>query len=311
MNFLIISLIFALFVLVLAVFFLLGKINSSLNKNLIQAKDDFNKHLFESQSTLQSVAENIANLKNVGQKIEETGKDIQKLQDIFKSPKLRGGFGEFFLEKILTEILPSNSYKLQYKFQTGNIVDAVVKFKDSKLLCIDAKFPLNSIKDYLSKNQSSDDLPTQFLRDIKKHIDDISRKYILPIENTMDFALMYIPAESIYYEIILKDEQMFSYCMDKHVVPVSPISLYSYLSTVVIGLKGMEVEKNAKEILVKLSDMKNTLSLFLLEFERLGGHLNNAKSKYDQAKESILKMEYSLNKIELSSIDDKENLVQL
>ena len=300
MNIVIITL---LVILIFLVLIALNKINSTVNQKLTEVKNDFTQHLHASQSTLTNITENLTNLKNTSQKIFETGKDIQSLQDLLKPPKLRGEIGQTFLENILSQVLPPNHFQTQYKFQNGNTVDAVVKLKDSKLICIDSKFPLDSLKGFLSNGKNIDETPAQFIRDIKKHIDDISNKYILPKEGTLDFALMYIPAENVYYEVILRDDKITSYARDKKVIPTSPISLYSYLSTILIGLKGIEIEKNARQILEHLSDLKNKVNSFISEFNTAGTHLNNAKSKYDSSRELILSVSEQLKNIEISKND--------
>lgn len=299
MNVSYILIILLIIILILFVLVALNKINSTLNEKLSDVRNDVTKHLNTSQSTLSDITKNLSSLQNTSERILETGKGIQSLQDILKPPKLRGEVGQTFLESILSQVLPPFCFQTQYKFQDGTIVDAVVKLQDSKLLCIDSKFPLDSIRNYLEKDKSGE-TPTQFIRDVKKHIDDISNKYIHPSENTLDFALMYIPAENIYYEIILRDDKITNYARDKKVIPVSPISLYSYLSTILIGLKGAEVEKNAKKIINHLSDLKNKINIFINEFNITGTHLNNAKSKYDLSRELILDISEQMKNIEIS-----------
>ena len=169
--------------------------------------------------------------------IEEVGKSISSLQEALRAPNFRGGFGEQGLERLLANNLPSGSYKLQYPFRNGEIrADAVIEI-GGKLVPIDSKFPF-PLEDFeqLSEAESEDEqkaLRRQFTRIIKKHIDDVT-KYILPDENTFDFALMYIPAENIYYETIVQSE-IYSYCVQKRVFPVSPNSFYTYLKTIAIG----------------------------------------------------------------------------
>ncbi|MBI3590015.1 MAG: DNA recombination protein RmuC [Candidatus Melainabacteria bacterium] len=294
-------------ILIFFVLFALNKINETLNQKLSEVKDDFTKHLTSSHNTLNTVTENVSELKSAAQNILEVGKDIQSLQDILKPPKLRGMLGEIFLEQILEQILPPQHYTIFYKFQTGNIVDAVVKLKDSQMLCIDAKFPLDSIREYIKNdnNKNSDEIPSQFVRDVKRHIDAISSKYILPKEGTLDFALMYIPAENVYYQIILRDDKIMNYAREKHIIPVSPLSLYSYLSTILIGLKGMGVEKNAKQILGKIGDLRNSLDVFSVEFNTLGSHLNNARAKYDLAREKVINLSEKLKNIDVSRYEEQ------
>ena len=300
MNIINILIIALLVILILLILIALNKINSTLNQKLSEVRSDVTQHLNTSQATLSSITENLTELKNTSGKILETGKDIQSLQDILKPPKLRGEIGQTFLENILSQVLPQNYFQTQYRFQNGNIVDAIIKLKDSRLLCIDSKFPLDSLKEFLSNGKNLDETPPQFIRDVKKHIDDISNKYILPKEGTLDFALMYIPAENVYYEIILRDDKITNYARDKKIIPVSPISLYSYLSTILIGLKGVEVEKNARQILEELNELKNKISSFISEFNVVGTHLNNAKSKYDSSRELVSVISDQLKNIEIS-----------
>ena len=281
---------FLLFLLVAG--FLFYKLNSTIDQKLSKIDLSYSQHLTSSQNTLVSLTERLTELKLAAQNIHNVGENIQSLQDILKPPKLRGNLGELLLERLLEQVLPPQSYKLQYKFQSGNIVDAVVKLKESQLLAIDSKFPLSSF----SNNGSS----SQFIRDIKKHIDSISAKYILPNEGTLDFALMYIPAENIYYEIILKEEEITEYAKSKNVIPVSPLSLYSYLSVILIGLKGMEIEKDAKRILNQISDLRTCFENFAEEFNVLGGHLTNAKSKYDSSRKLIDDIYNDLNNLEVN-----------
>ena len=279
----------------------LNKINETLNSKINIVQSEFTRHLVSSEGAASSVTKNLTELKEAAGNILEVVKNIQSLQDILRPPKLRGELGELLLENIIKQILPQSSYQFSYRFQTGNVVDLAIKLKDSKLLCIDSKFPMDSIKDYISNgSKNNGDLPSQFIRDVKKHIDAISNKYILPNEGTLDIALMYIPAENIYYEIILKDDKIMQYAREKHVIPVSPIGLYSYLSIILTGLKGLEVEKNAKEILNKIGTIQINLESFLAEFNTLGAHLNNAKSRYDSFREIALLLSEKLKKIGVS-----------
>lgn len=280
--------------------FILFKINFTLNKNLADVRGDFSSHLSTSQNTLNKITENLTLIKTSSERILEAGKDIKSLEDLLKPPKLRGEISEIFLEQILAQVLPSPMYKTQHKFPNGNIVDAVIELKNNKLLCIDAKFPLSSIKNSLSENGINKQESTpQFIRDVKKHIEDIAKKYIQPEEGTLDCALMYIPAENIYYEIILQDEKLANHARERHVIPVSPNSLYSYLSVIFLGLKGFEIEKNSKQVLEQIHSLKINLENFLIEYEKLGSHLTNAKSKYDSLKQHISEMTNRLKNFEV------------
>ena len=300
MNLLIFISIIVLVITFISVLFILFKINSTLNKNLADVRGDFTSHLSASQSTLNKITENLTLLKTSSEQILETGKDIKSLEDLLKPPKLRGEISEVFLEQTLSQVLSAAMYKTQYKFLNGNIVDAVLKLNDDKLLCIDAKFPLNSIKDILSASGVSEqESLSPFIRDVRKHIDEISKKYIQPDEGTLDCALMYIPAENIYYEIILKDEKIAKYARERHVIPVSPASLYLYLSVIFLGLKGAEIEKNSKQVLEQIGFLKINLENFLIEYDKLGTHVTNAKTKYDSLRQQIADITNKFRNFEL------------
>lgn len=300
MNLFLIIIIILLIILCILATFILYKINSTVNKKLSDVQTGFTQHLTSSQNTLVTLAERLSDLKAASLNIIEAGKDIQNLQDILRVPKLRGNISELLLEQILREALPAQFYKTQYKFSNGNIVDAIVKLKDSKILCIDAKFPLESIKEHLGNgSKTASETPSQFIRDVKKHIDSISEKYILPEEGTLDIALMYIPAENVYYEIMHKEEKIPGYAREKHVIIVSPNSLYLYLSVILTGLKGFEIEKNARGLLSKLSQIKFNLNSFLQDFNIIGTHLTNAKVKYESSKEAIISISEKLKDIEM------------
>ena len=219
--------------------------------------------------------------------IEEVGKNISSFQEILRAPKFRGGIGELLLERLLADILPHRNYSLQYSFNNGATVDAVIHIGEKKVP-IDAKFPLEDFERMLAAESEEEQamLRRQFTRTIKKHIDDVS-KYILPDENTFDFALMYIPAENVYYETILRgqaeESKIYAHSLEKRVIPVSPNSFYAYLQVIILGLKGLHIERAAGEILGHLGRLQGDLKDFQDDFETLGGHIRHAAGKYDEA----------------------------
>ncbi|MBN1574665.1 MAG: DNA recombination protein RmuC [Deltaproteobacteria bacterium] len=249
---------------------------------------------------LEKVTESLMGLESAQEKIFEVGKDILELQDILKAPKLRGGLGEFFLEDFLRQILPPNNFKTQFAFSTGEKVDAVIKL-GSGLVPVDSKFPMENFKKYITETgEDKKRLRAVFARDVKKHIDDIKQKYIRPDEGTFEFALMYIPAENIYYETIIRDEDLggdksiLSYALANRVIPVSPNSFYAYLQAIVMGLKGLQIEESARLMYGHLERLKSDLTRFKEDFDTLGTHLKNARSKYDDAGGKLGKFEDKL-----------------
>ena len=268
---------------------MLGHVNERLKENaavLNQTQQSLGERLDNAAQVVGHVQRSLGGLEEANRKIYEVGKDIASLQEILRAPKLRGGLGEFFLEDLLAQILPPQHFATQYGFRSGDKVDAVIRLGPS-LVPVDAKFPLENFKRIVEA--ASDDEKSrakkQFVADVKKHIDAIAGKYILPDEGTYDFALMYIPAENVYYETIIKDEateekSLSHYAMTKHVVPVSPNSLYAYLQAIVLGLKGMRIDDRAKDIIQYLSRLQGDFSKFREEFALLGKHLGHAQSGY-------------------------------
>lgn len=251
------------------------------------------------------VRQQLGKLEESSRRMIELGEDISKLEDILQPPKLRGSLGELFLADLLAQILPPSHFRLQYQFKGGEIVDAVVILR-SGMVPIDAKFPLENFKRILSAG-SEDERKTAkkaFVKDIKGHIDDIAGKYIRTDENTFDFALMYIPAENVYYETIIKDTEfggemsLFNYALKKRVVPVSPNSFYAYLQTIILGLKGMRVDEKSREILDNLSRLQKEFDNFAEAFRLVGQHLDNSIKKYADAQKRFGKVELKVEQID-------------
>ncbi len=240
------------------------------------------------------VKEKLGELTQRTKEIQEVGKDISSLQDILRAPKFRGGFGELLLERLLDDILPRDNYSLQYAFRNGETVDAVIQI-GGNLVPVDSKFPLEDFERVVAAESEEEQvtLRRQFTRTIKKHIDDVSR-YILPDENTFDFALMYIPAENIYYETILRgyaeESEIYSYSLQKRVIPVSPNSFYAYLQVIILGLKGLHIESAAREILGHLGRLQGDLADFQDDYDTLGKHIRHAAQKYDEAARKLTRL---------------------
>jgi len=282
-----------------------NQVNLRLRENvevMQRQSQDLNIRLDSTQKVVREVTNKLTGLEESSKRIFEVGKDISSLQDILKAPKLRGGLGEYVLGDILEQILPRDNFRLQYGFKHGEKVDAVIKLRDM-IIPIDSKFPLENFKLVLAAKEEGAKLKAkkQFLRDVKKHIDAIAQKYILPAEGTSDFAFMYVPAENVYYEIILNEkgiENINNYALSKKVIPVSPNSFYAYLQAILIGLKGLQVEKGAKDILAALSRLKIDFGKFGGDFDLLGKHLNHSRSAYESSQKKFDKLGDSLQSIE-------------
>ena len=293
---------------------MLGHVNDRLRDNaevLNKTQQSLGERLDNAARVVGNVQQSLGGLEEANRKIYEVGKDIASLQEILRAPKLRGGLGEFFLEDLLAQILPPQHFGTQHAFRSGDKVDAVIKLGAS-LVPVDAKFPLENFKRILDAGSDADKLRAkkQFSVDVKKHIDAIAGKYILPDEGTYDFALMYIPAENVYYETIIKDETpdekgLTHYAMSKHVIPVSPNSLYAYLQAILLGLRGMKIEDRAKEIIQYLGRLQIDFAKFREEFTLVGKHLGHIQSGYQNADR---RLEQFSQKLQAADLDQKELL---
>ncbi len=241
----------------------------------------------ELQRIIRQVTEKLSAMQESNKRIYDVGKDIASLQEILHAPKLRGTIGELFLGDLLAQIFPKNRYQLQYTFKNGDTVDAILRLRDGHLVPIDAKFPLESFQRLIATEdeQQKKVQKRDFVKSVKKRIDEIAGKYILTDEGTLDFALMYIPAENVYYETIVKGDEgndLMAYAYAKKVIPVSPNNLYVYLQTIALGLRGMQIEERAKEILQDLSRLNTEFKKVTDSYDVLGKHLNSAGSRYEE-----------------------------
>lgn len=216
--------------------------------------------------------------------VQEIGRTMKDFQDFLRSPKLRGNIGEQVLRDLLEQILPKEHFRLQHRFKTGEAVDAAI-LTDKGLIPIDAKFPMENFR-RITQVQSEPEVERakkDFARDVKKHISTINKKYILPQEGTVDFAIMYIPAEAIYYEIVMGDDDLNTYAQDKKVLLVSPNSFYYFLRVVMLGLEGKRIEETSQRILEALSTIRNDSLKFHESLGVLNKHVTNAKNTIDRA----------------------------
>ncbi len=265
-------------------------------EELHQTSDSLNKRVDENSRSLNTrldkAAEVIGNVHKELGSMSEIGRGMRDLQDFLKSPKLRGNIGEEVLKDLLSQMIPAENYVLQHKFRSGDIVDALLKVEEG-FVCVDAKFPLENFNAMIQKELQTerDQAKREFVRNVKKHIDDIGKKYILPNEGTLDFALMYIPSEAIYYEVVVNNsEELGKYAWNKRVLPVSPNLFYSYLKAILIGLEGKKVESRAREILAAIKSIKEDSGHFGESLRVMSQHLNNAKNKSDEVHRNFEKL---------------------
>ena len=222
--------------------------------------------------------------------------DLARLEQALRPPKARGGFGELLLENLLRDRLPSSAYELQYGFKSGERVDAVIRVE--KLVPVDAKFPLDNFERMVEAGVDDQDLYEKaFARDVKGHVDAIAGKYIRPGEGTYDFALMYVPAESIYYELVCgRTGSLLRYAHEKRVFPASPTTFTAYLQTIALGLKGMQIEQTAHEVMAYVAQLQGDFGRFKEKFELVGKHLGNAGGSYADAEKRLHRLEMKLDR---------------
>ena len=267
----------------------------SMSQKLQQANDTFSK-----------VTQELGRLQEATKKVEEVGRNVISLQDLLRAPKIRGGIGESFLADLLSQIMPSDFYSLQYEFQGGERVDAVIRV-GGRLVPVDAKFPLEQFRRMAGAvtDEERQKWRKGLIQDVKTHIDSIAQKYIRPSEGTFDFALMYIPAENVYYEVAMKDEglsderSLFQHAIRRQVIPVSPNSFYAYLQVILQGLKGFRVEEKAREILEGLSRLQRELSGVREDFDKAGKQLRFAVTNFENAQRHLSRFEDRLEGIEI------------
>jgi len=284
---------------------ILQKVNTDLTQTLQNVDKNVNSRLDTAAKVIGDVQRKLGEVHETTKQVQETAKDISSLQDILRAPKLRGGMGELFLGDLLKQVLPPARYQEQYRFKSGEKVDAVIMLKEA-MVPVDSKFPLENFRRVVEAKDDAARLPAkkQFVRDVKKHIDDIKRKYILPDEGTFDFALMYIMAENVYYEVIIKDEDLgedesvFRYAIKNKVIPVSPNSFYGYLQTILLGLRGMRVEEQAQEILKNLARLEGDFERVVNDFTVMGKHLNDTMTKYGDTEKRLNKFGDKLTTLE-------------
>ena len=277
----------------------------NLTNQVTRGLTDTNQRLDSAGKVIGDLRQQLGHLENSSARMLEIGKDMTRLEEILKPPKLRGILGELLLADLIAQILPTSHYKLQYRFKGGETVDAVI-LMHAGMVAIDAKFPLESFRKIMAAENEDERTRNKkaFVSDIKGHIDNIAQKYIRPDENTFDFAFMYIPAENVYYETIIKDKEfggemdLFEYTLKKKVIPVSPNSFYAYLQTIVIGLKGMQIEEKSREMMNGLSRLQKEFGNFSEAFKLVGQHLDNSVKRYNEAEKRLGKVEAKIEQID-------------
>ncbi|MDR3642936.1 MAG: DNA recombination protein RmuC [Candidatus Doudnabacteria bacterium] len=242
--------------------------------------------------------------------ISQVGPDIRRLTETLASPKLRGNFGEEMLENMLSQALPKSGYQIQYKFKNGEVVDAII-FVGDKILPIDSKFSMENFRLYkeATTDEAKEALKKTFLKDVKKRTDEIHKKYILPQENTFDFALMYIPSEGVFSEV-LDDTATLGYGREKKVYFVSPNTLYHHLQIILLSLRGQKVNEAAQQILAMIAGIKQESDKFGRNLDVLGNHIKNAGNTMGTVTNDFAKLKTSITNASSLKLDDAKAIEQ-
>ncbi|HSX41423.1 MAG TPA: DNA recombination protein RmuC [Candidatus Saccharimonadales bacterium] len=260
---------------------------------------------------LDKAAAVFGSLQNQLGQMQELGRSMRDIQDVLKSPKLRGNIGEQLMTDLIKQQIPKANYGLQHAFRSGNKVDAVIRTKNG-LIPIDSKFPAEN---FLKFTQAKDEqvkatAHKEFVSDVKKHIQAISKKYIVPSEGTVDFALMYVPGEAIYYEIMMNTE-LCDIGASSRVYLVSPQSFYYFLQTVLLGLEGQLIEEKAKEVMNYLKSIQADSKRFGSELLLVNKHMTNAKNAVDSATSTYASLGNKIDSASQLTIDTGQAAAQI
>jgi DNA recombination protein RmuC len=269
----------------------LQQITGQMSQRLSENAQSLQKASADTGRLIADINHRLGELGRGSQEILSLGQDIRALQQIFQAPKIRGGLGEIALASLLQQTFPAEHFTLQHTFRDGQTVDAVLRMPGG-MVPIDSKFPLAGFRQMLDASgpDQKDRARRQFAREVRKHIDDIADKYVRPTEGTLDMALMYIPAENIFYELITRfeaagEEDISAYALKRRVIPVSPNSIYAYLQAVAYGFMGLRIEQRAREILKGLQQLNGDFVIFGDSFKKAQRHLLNAQSAFVEAGE--------------------------
>jgi len=321
-----ISLVIIILILIVLVFFLITRpnkkdetslkmlqnqifhLNQTIDRNLSKSNDNIWKTLetnqkisSEATKKIEEITKKLSSLEQTNNEIKNIWKQLKWLENILQNPKQRGILWEYFLEQVLKNVLSPSNYVLQYNFKSGDIVDAVVLVWDN-IIPIDSKFSLENYNKIASANdkETKEIYEKQFKSDLKKRIDETS-KYIKPEEGTLDFAFMFIPSETIYYDLLTNksgSSDLLEYAFkERKVIIVSPTSFYAYLQTVLQWLKALVIEQKAKDIAKQVSKLARHLETYEQTFEKLGNSLGTTVNHYNNSYKEFRKIDKDIVKI--------------
>jgi DNA recombination protein RmuC len=277
-----------------------------LERNNVAMQTSMQKQLGQSAQLVADVTQRLAKLDETNRRVVDVADELKTLQNVLQNPKQRGVFGEYYLESVLDNILPPKNFQMQYKFNDGDIVDAVVFLEKGQILPVDSKFSLENYNRMVGETDKIKraQLLASVRNDLKGRIDETS-KYIRPDENTMDFAFMFIPSESLYYDLLIGDvgtgssaRDLIEYAFrDKKVIIVSPTSFMAYLQTVLQGLRSLQIEQQAKEIQVRVGQLGRHISAYDSFMQKLGGSLGTTVGHFNTAHKELKKIDKDIVRI--------------
>jgi DNA recombination protein RmuC len=283
-----------------------NNLGDKLERNATNMQTSMQRQLSESMKLVNDVSQRLTTLDETNRRVVDVADELKTLQNVLQNPKQRGVFGEYYLESVLENILPTKNYKMQYKFRDGVIADAVVILDKGQMLAVDSKFSLENYNRMVSAANKSEreEWLKKVRNDLKGRIDETS-KYIRPAEKTMDFAFMFIPSESLYYDLLIGDvgtgssaRDLIEYAFrEKHVVIVSPTSFMAYLQTVLQGLRSLQIEEQAKDIQVQVGKLGRHIASFDSFMEKLGRSLSTTVNQYNFAHKELAKIDTDVMKI--------------
>ena len=281
-------------------------ITETMDRRLGALDDKVDRRLEHASKQTNAIHKQLGDVGRATATLAEQAKELGQLQQVLRPPKARGGFGELLLGNLLRDRLPPQAYQLQYGFKGGERVDAVIKV--DRLAPIDAKFPLDNFERLVDAGDEAErELHEKaFARDVKGHIDAIAGKYIRPDEGTYDFAFMYLPSEAIYYELVCgKTGGLYAYALGKRVFPVSPSTFHAYLAIIVLGLRGLQIERHAQDVMAYTAQLAKDFGRFRADFDVVGKHIGNAASKYSEADRRLERLETRLERAtEATELDE-------
>lgn len=279
-----------------------------------KTRTTMDERIHETQKTINERLDGAARVigalsKELGQ-MSQIGPDIRRLSETLASPKMRGNFGEEILENMLGEVLPQSGFRIQHKFKNGETVDAIVMVGKT-ILPIDSKFSMENFRLFkeAKDDETAETIKKAFLRDVKKRVDEICKKYILPQEGTFDFALMFVPSEGVYQEM-LPEMEIMEYCRGKKVLPVSPNSLYVYLQNIIVSLRGQQINEAAKEIMKMVSGIKTESEKFGKNLDVLSTHIKNAGNTMGTVSNDFVKLKMSISNAATLELKAEEKIIE-